>query len=109
MGCSTRQFYRRLKDITEKSPAEIIKEYRLSIVERYLVTTTLSIEEIMYKAGYINKGTFTKHLRNLIKCLLVNIEKLKEMRTPSKILNQNLQSQSKKKFLSYLLNACSHL
>ena len=60
MGCSTRQFYRRLKDITEKSPAEIIKEYRLSIVERYLVTTTLSIEEIMYKAGYINKGTFYK-------------------------------------------------
>lgn len=60
MGCSTRQFYRKLKNITEKSPAEIIKEYRLSIVERYLVTTTLSIEEIMYKAGYVNRGTFYK-------------------------------------------------
>lgn len=60
MGCSTRQFYRKLRNITEKSPAEIIKEYRLSIVERYLVITTLSIEEIMYKAGYVNRGTFYK-------------------------------------------------
>jgi len=60
MGCSIRQFYRKLRNITEKSPAEIIKEYRLSLAKRYLITTTLSIEEIMYKAGYVNRGTFYK-------------------------------------------------
>ena len=46
LGYSTRQFYRKLKNITDKTPADIIREYRLTIVERLLLTTQLSIEEI---------------------------------------------------------------
>ena len=34
MGYSSRQFYRKLKPLTDKSPADIIKEYRLSTAER---------------------------------------------------------------------------
>ena len=60
MGYSTRQFYRRLKNITDKTPADIIREYRLTIVERLLLTTQLSIEEIMDKTGFTNRGTFYK-------------------------------------------------
>ena len=60
LGYSTRQFYRKLKNITDKTPADIIREYRLTIVERLLLTTQLSIEEIMYKTGFSNRGTFYK-------------------------------------------------
>lgn len=60
LGYGTRQFYRKLKCITEKTPADIIKEYRLSIVERLLTTTNLSIDEVSYKVGFANRGNFYK-------------------------------------------------
>ena len=60
LGYSTRQFYRKLKPITEKSPADIIKEYRLTVAERLLLTKNLTIEEIMDKTGFTNRGTFYK-------------------------------------------------
>ena len=60
LGYSTRQFYRKLKPITDKSPADIIKEYRLTIAERLLLTKNLTIEEIMDKTGFSNRGTFYK-------------------------------------------------
>ena len=45
MGYSTRQFYRKLKPITEQSPADIIKEYRLTMAERLLIAKNLTIDE----------------------------------------------------------------
>ena len=58
LGYSIRQFYRKLKVVTEKSPTDIIKEYRLRMAERLLVTTNHTIEEIMDHTGFINRGTF---------------------------------------------------
>lgn len=60
LGYSTRQFYRKLKLITEKSPADIIKEYRLTMAERLLLTKNYTIEEIMDRTGFNNRGTFYK-------------------------------------------------
>lgn len=60
LGYSTRQFYRKLKPITGKSPADIIKEYRLTMAERLLLTKNYTIEEIMDKTGFNNRGTFYK-------------------------------------------------
>ncbi len=60
MGYSTRQFYRKLKPVTDKSPADIIKEYRLTVAERLLLTKNLTIEEIMDRTGFNNRGTFYK-------------------------------------------------
>lgn len=60
LGYSTRHFYRKLKEITEQTPADIIKNYRLAVAEHLLLTTRLSIEEIMDKSGFINRGTFYK-------------------------------------------------
>ncbi|WP_455585169.1 two-component regulator propeller domain-containing protein [Bacteroides sp.] len=60
LGYSTRHFYRRLKEITEQTPADIIKEYRLAVAEQLLLSTHLSIEEIMDKSGFMNRGTFYK-------------------------------------------------
>ncbi|MDR2362454.1 MAG: response regulator [Prevotellaceae bacterium] len=58
LGMSARHLYRRMKKIINQTPADLIKEYRLSIVKKLLITTQLSIDEIMYKAGYINRGSF---------------------------------------------------
>ena len=58
---SVRQLYRKTKDITSKTPNEIIKEQRLTVVERLWVTTTnLSVDEIMHKTGFHNRGHFFK-------------------------------------------------
>ncbi len=60
LGYSTRQFYRKLKPITDKSPSDIIKEYRLTMTERLLLTKNYTIEEIMDQTGFSNRGTFYK-------------------------------------------------
>jgi len=58
MGLSVRHLYRRLKMITDQTPADLIKEYRLAIVEKLLISSHYSVDEIMYKAGFNNKGSF---------------------------------------------------
>jgi len=60
LGYSTRQLYRKLKDITDKTPNDLIKEYRLNMVERLLVNTNLSVDEILYQVGFTNRGNFFK-------------------------------------------------
>lgn len=68
MNYSTRQFYRKLKQITDKSPADIIKECRLTMAERLLVVKNLTIEEIMDQTGFTNRSTSTKPSRNATAC-----------------------------------------
>ncbi|MDD4823142.1 MAG: two-component regulator propeller domain-containing protein [Bacteroidales bacterium] len=60
MGISVRNLYRRLNGITNQTPINIIKQYRLHIAEQLLVTTKMSIDEIIYKSGFNNRGTFFK-------------------------------------------------
>ncbi len=60
LGISTRQFYRKLKPVTSKTPTDLIKDYRLAVAERLLLTENLTIEEIMLKTGFVNRGTFYK-------------------------------------------------
>lgn len=58
LGMSVRHFYRRLKKITEMTPYELIKECRLKHAEKLLASTNLSIDEIIYKVGFGNRGNF---------------------------------------------------
>ena len=60
MGVSIRNLYRRLEGILNQTPTTIIKEYRLAKAEQLLTSTKLSIDEIIYKAGFVNRGTFFK-------------------------------------------------
>lgn len=60
LGVSSRQLYRKSKKITSQTPNDIIKEQRLSRVERLLITSNLSVDEIMYKTGFNNRGHFFK-------------------------------------------------
>lgn len=60
LGVSVRNLYRRLAGIFNQTPTNIIKEYRLAKAEQLLSSTKLSIDEIIYKAGFANRGTFFK-------------------------------------------------
>jgi len=57
-----------LKQITEKSITELIKEYRFKKVEKLLISTKLSTDEIMYKTGFNNRGHFYKIFKERYSC-----------------------------------------
>ncbi|MCW3788938.1 two-component regulator propeller domain-containing protein [Plebeiibacterium sediminum] len=65
MGITTRMIYRKLEDITDKKPAEFIKEYRYKYVDTLLLTTNLTIEEIMDKCGVGSRATFFKNFAKI--------------------------------------------
>ncbi|MEG2061832.1 MAG: helix-turn-helix domain-containing protein, partial [Alistipes sp.] len=58
MSMSLCNLYRKLSGITDKTPVSIIKEYRLALAEQLLLTTKLSIDEIIFKSGFMNRSTF---------------------------------------------------
>ena len=58
LGLSPRNLYRRFKKISPLSPSDFIKDYRFTYAARLLVTTNLSIQEIIYKVGISNKSYF---------------------------------------------------
>lgn len=60
MGLSVRNLYKKLEGVTDITPSSIIKEYRLAKAQKLLIKTRLSIEEIIYKSGFSNRGTFYK-------------------------------------------------
>lgn len=58
LGMNTRNLYRRFKKVSELSPSDYIKDYRFMYAARLLVTTNLTIQEIIYKVGISNKSYF---------------------------------------------------
>ncbi len=60
LGYSSRQFYRRIKEITPKKPNDLIKEYKLEAVRKLLIETNLTVDEIMDRTGFVNRGNFFK-------------------------------------------------
>lgn len=83
MGVSIRNLYRRLEGILNQTPTNIIKEYRLVKAEQLLTTTKLSIDEIIYKAGFVNRGTFFKSFAAKYGCTpkVYRKDKLSELHT----------------------------
>lgn len=68
MGVSVRNLYRRLEGFTKQTPMIIIKEMRLNMAKNMLAHTTLSIDEILYKSGFNNRGTFFKLFQQKYEC-----------------------------------------
>lgn len=60
MQISTRTLYRRMKELDLGSPNDYIKECRMRHVVKLLETTSLTIQEIMYQTGFINRSHFYK-------------------------------------------------
>ncbi len=57
---SQRTFERRFKKATGDSPLVYIQRLRVEIAKQQLETTNLSFDEISYKLGYMNSGSFRK-------------------------------------------------
>lgn len=58
METTGRNLYRQIKRIMDISPTELIKDYKLSYAAKLLMTTNLSIKQILYKIGITNKSYF---------------------------------------------------
>lgn len=58
LGIGTRNLYRQLAAFTHDTPTAIIRATRLERARRLLSHTTLTVEEIVYKAGFSNRSTF---------------------------------------------------
>jgi AraC-like DNA-binding protein len=52
------QLYRKIKEITKKTPTEFIRSIRLKYAEKLLKTTNKTVQEIMYESGFNNKAYF---------------------------------------------------
>lgn len=58
LNMNTRNLYRRFKKISALSPNDFIKDYRFTYASKLLITTSLTIQEIIYKVGITNKSYF---------------------------------------------------
>ena len=63
LGLTARNFYRKFKKISGRTPSEFIKEYRFEYAARLLTTTHLIIQEIMYRVGISNKSYFYREFQ----------------------------------------------
>lgn len=58
MQTSSRNMYRRFKKLNQISPKDFIKEQKTNYAAKLLLTTTLTIQEVMYKTGFTNRSHF---------------------------------------------------
>lgn len=64
MGVSERQFFRRLNEITELTPRQYIRQYRLEQAKAFLEKGNyLTVKESAYAVGFINIGYYINHFR----------------------------------------------
>lgn len=65
--CMSRMnLYRKIRAQANKSPAVLIKEYRLNRAKSLLSTTTLSIAEVAYSVGFASPSYFAKCYRSTL-------------------------------------------
>lgn len=57
---SIRNLYRKFEQLNLSPPKNFIKEQRINFAAKLLVTTSLTIEEIMYRSGFMNRSHFYK-------------------------------------------------
>lgn len=66
LNISERQLYRKIKEITNRSPNEYIRHYRLQLAKDYLEKGTyFTVKEISHAVGYTNVGYFQKNFQQL--------------------------------------------
>ena len=68
MGTSVRSLYSRLEGLVSITPGNIIREYRLSYAAQLLAKTRLTVDEIIFRSGFSNRGTFFKNFSKRYSC-----------------------------------------
>ena len=60
MQTSSRNLYRKFKKLEQLPPKDFIKEQRINYAAKLLLTTTLTIQEVMYRTAFTNRSHFYK-------------------------------------------------
>lgn len=68
LSMSKMQLYRKLKTMTNMTPAEFIKHIRLKHAAHMLVSTQLTVSEIFYRTGFNNQSYFYREFRKRYQC-----------------------------------------
>lgn len=63
MCISKQSLYRKLENAPDLKPQKLIREARMKAAAEMMKTSTLTIDEIMYKVGYDNRSTFYKNFK----------------------------------------------
>ena len=56
MQTSSRNLYRKFKNLDQLPPKDFIKEQRINYAAKLLLTTTLTIQEVMYRTAFTNRS-----------------------------------------------------
>ena len=68
MCISRRALYRKFENAPHLKPQQLIKNARMSATAEMLISTSLTVEEIMYKVGYDNRSTFYTNFKETYGC-----------------------------------------
>ena len=60
LGLSVRNLYRKFKEMDQHPPKDFIKDYRIQMAAKYLKSTTMTTQEIMYRCGFNSRSHFYK-------------------------------------------------
>lgn len=65
VGFSRSQLHRKLKALADKSPNQLIREFRLTRAKELLEQRAASVSEIAYEVGYSNVSYFSKSYKDM--------------------------------------------
>ena len=60
MKISVRNLYRKFKELDQLPPNDFIKHQRVSYAARLLVTSSATVQEVIYRSGFTNRSHFYK-------------------------------------------------
>jgi transcriptional regulator GlxA family with amidase domain len=60
LGMSRAQIYRKFKSITDSTPHDFLRSYRLKRAKELLLTTKLNVSEAAYRTGFKNISHFSR-------------------------------------------------
>lgn len=58
MNVGLRNMYRRIDNLMDDKLSVIIKDYRLTVAADLLVSSKMTVDEVIYRTGFVNRGTF---------------------------------------------------
>lgn len=68
LGVSVRALYRKFKELDLATPKDFIKDQRMILAVKLLQTTTLNVQEIIYRCGFNNRSHFYKEFSKKYDC-----------------------------------------
>ncbi len=90
MNMSVRNLYHRLSSLVSITPRNIIRDYRLAYSEQLLTHTRLSVDEIIERTGFVNRGTFYRNFASKYGCTPSAYRKSKTNTVISKLREEPL-------------------